>query len=62
MADARLRRSMLMTPGNRPDRLRKAFGCGADDLAALPLAAIDSIMVPKGESAEGLLHVQRVLE
>jgi citrate lyase beta subunit len=112
MADARLRRSMLMTPGNRPDRLRKAFGCGADavvfdledsvppaakvqarqsiaeavreasrdgreicvrinslesgfgadDLAALPLAAIDSIMVPKVESAEGLLHVQRVLE
>jgi citrate lyase beta subunit len=112
MADARLRRSMLMTPGNRPDRLRKAFGCGADavvfdledsvppaakvqarqsiaeavregprdgreicvrinslesgfgadDLAALPLATIDSIMVPKVESAEGLLHVQRVLE
>jgi citrate lyase beta subunit len=112
MADARLRRSMLMTPGNRPDRLRKAFVCGADavvfdledsvppaakvqarqsiaeavregprdgreicvrinslesgfgadDLAALPLATIDSIMVPKVESAEGLLHVQRVLE
>lgn len=112
MAEVRLRRSMLMTPGNRPDRLRKAFGCGADavvfdledsvppgakvqarqtigdavreaprdgreicvrinalesgfgadDLAALPLAAIDSIMVPKVESAEGLLHVQRVLE
>jgi citrate lyase beta subunit len=112
MADARLRRSMLMTPGNRPDRLRKAFVCGADavvfdledsvppaakvqarqsiaeavregprdgreicvrinslesgfgadDLAALPLATIDSIMVPKVESAEGLLHVQRVRE
>jgi citrate lyase beta subunit len=112
MADARLRRSMLMTPGNRPDRLRKAFGCGADavvfdledsvppaakvqarqsiaevvregprdgreicvrinslesgfgadDLAALPLATIDSIMVPKVESAEGLLRVHHVLE
>jgi citrate lyase beta subunit len=112
MAEPRLRRSMLMTPGNRPDRLRKALRCGADavvfdledsvppgakvgarqaiaevvrdaprdgreicvrinslqsgfgadDLAALPLAEIDSIMVPKVESAEGLLHVQRVLE
>jgi citrate lyase beta subunit len=112
MADPRLRRSMLMTPGNRPDRLRKAFGYGADcvvfdledsvppsakqearecvarlaaeldrdgrelcvrinslesgfgadDLAALPLDRIDSVMVPKVESAEGLLHVQRVLE
>lgn len=112
MAEVRLRRSMLMTPGNRADRLRKAFGYGADcvvldledsvpppakaaarqtvadavrqaprdgreicvrinslasgfgadDLAALPLAAVDSIMVPKVESAEGLLQVQRVLE
>ena len=103
---------MLMTPGNRPDRLRKAAtigadclvfdledsvppaakrearGCvaealleltrdggercvrinslesgfGADDLASLPLELIDSIMVPKVESAEGLLEVQRVLE
>lgn len=112
MAEPRLRRSMLMTPGNRADRMRKAFGCGADslvfdledsvpphakpdarqtiaeavreaprdgreicvrinslgsgfgadDLAALPLAAIDSVMVPKVESADGLLQVQRVLE
>ncbi len=112
MADARLRRSMLMTPGNRPERLRKALatgadcvvfdledsvppsakaearaavtqalrdsastaaercvrinalasGFGADDLAALPLALLDSIMVPKVESAEGLLDVQRLLE
>jgi citrate lyase beta subunit len=112
MADARLRRSMLMTPGNRPDRLRKAAttgadclvfdledsvppaakpearacvagallelrscpsercvrinalasGFGFDDLASLPLERVDSIMVPKVESAEGLLEVQRVLE
>lgn len=112
MAEARLRRSMLMTPGNRPDRLRKALasgadcvvfdledsvppaakgeardavaqalrelapagtercvrinslacGFGADDLAALPLDRLDSIMVPKVESAEGLLDVQRLLE
>ncbi len=112
MADPRLRRSMLMTPGNRPDRLRKAAGLGADclvfdledsvppqakpaaretvaqavrelrgcgselcvrinslasgfgadDLAALPLALVDSIMVPKVESAEGLQQVQGVLE
>jgi citrate lyase beta subunit len=112
MADARLRRSMLMTPGNRADRLRKAAataadclvfdledsvppvakpearGCvaqllrelgtgraercvrinsltsgfGADDLAALPLELVDSIMLPKVESAAGLLDVQRLLE
>lgn len=112
MAEARLRRSMLMTPGNRPDRMRKAAGhgadclvldledsvpppakpaaretvaqavrelrgCGAelcvrinalgsgfgaDDLAGLPLDLVDSIMVPKVESAEGLLQVQSVLE
>ena len=103
---------MLMTPGNRPDRLRKATGydadclvfdledsvppqakaearaciaavlrepgpdgqerCvrinslasgwGADDLAALPLSLIDSIMVPKVESAAGLLEVQQHLQ
>ena len=102
---------MLMTPGNRPDRLRKAAGypvdclvfdledsvppaaksqarscvaqalqdlaldarerCvrinslesgfGAEDLASLPLALVDSIMVPKVESASGLLEVQRRL-
>jgi citrate lyase beta subunit len=112
MAETRLRRSMLMTPGNRPERLRKAFGYGADcvvfdledsvppaakqdarhcvahaieelergdrelcvrinsldcgfgadDLAGLPLARIDSVMLPKVESADGLLRVQRVLE
>ena len=28
----RLRRSMLMTPGNRPDRMRKAASTGADAL------------------------------
>lgn len=111
MADPRLRRSMLMTPGNRLDRLRKApsyaadclvfdledsvppaakrearscvaqalrelapdgrercvrinsleSGFGADDLARLPFALIDSIMVPKVESAAGLLEVQRHL-
>lgn len=111
MAEARLRRSLLMTPGNRPERLRKAFaygadcvvfdledsvppdakaqaracvaeavrevdrrgrelcvrintlayGFGADDLAALPLAQIDSIMLPKVESAAQLREVERVL-
>lgn len=112
MAEPKLRRSMLMTPGNRPDRMRKAAGYGADclvfdledsvpppakpaaremvaqavrelrgcgaelcvrintlasgfgadDLAGLPLDLVDSIMVPKVESAEGLLQVQAVLE
>lgn len=112
MVEPRLRRSMLMTPGNRADRMRKAatygadclvldledsvppaakpaardtvaqalrelHGCGrelcvrinslasgfgADDLAALPLELADSIMVPKVESAAGLLQVQEVLE
>jgi citrate lyase subunit beta/citryl-CoA lyase len=111
MAETRLRRSLLMTPGNRPERLAKAFayaadcvvfdledsvppdakaqarasvaqavreverhgrelcvrinalgsGFGADDLAGLPLAQIDSIMLPKVESAAGLLEVERVL-
>ena len=101
-----------MTPGNRPDRLRKAPGYGADclvfdledgvppdakaearacvaavlrelepdgrercvrinslasgwgaeDLANLPLALVDSIMVPKVESAAELLEVQRQLQ
>lgn len=110
--EQRLRRSMLMTPGNRADRLLKAAGypadclvfdledsvppaakaearavvskalaergrdererCvrinalesgfGAEDLAGLPLALIDSIMLPKVESAAGLLEVQRRLE
>ena len=96
MREARIRRSMLMTPGNRPERLARAATYGADalvfdledsvppgekerarqcvaqalremprggpelcvringldtpyaaaDLAALPLARIDSIMVP----------------
>jgi citrate lyase subunit beta/citryl-CoA lyase len=103
-ASPRLRRTMLMTPGNRPERLRKAAAYGADalvldledsvppgakaqaradvgqalgelracgrelcvrinapgsayaaeDLAALPLASIDSLMVPKVESAAHL--------
>ena len=112
MSEPRLRRTMLMTPGNRPDRLRKAAGysadclvfdledgvppaakaqarscvaqalqdlapgarerCvrinslesgfGAEDLANLPLALVDSIMVPKVESASGLLEVQRQVQ
>jgi hypothetical protein len=107
----RLRRSMLMTPGNRPDRMRKAAaygadclvldledsvppaskaearaavaqalrelqGCGselcvrinapatdwgADDLAALPLALLDSVMVPKVESGEALRELDERL-
>jgi citrate lyase beta subunit len=112
MSEPRLRRTMLITPGNRPDRLRKAAsypadclvfdledsvppaakaqarscvaqalqdlaldarercvrinslesGFGTVDLASLPLALIDSIMVPKVESASGLLEVQRQLQ
>jgi citrate lyase beta subunit len=109
--EPRLRRSMLMTPGNRPDRLAKAAsygadclvydledsvpaaakaaarrcvaqaleqagsdgrercvrinalgsGHGADDLAALPLARLDSLLLPKVESAAEVLDVQRRL-
>jgi len=105
--EPRIRRSMLMTPGNRPERLAKAASYGADalifdledsvppaekerarqcvaqalrelprdgrercvringlatghgaaDLAALPLERVDSIMVPKVESAAALLEV-----
>jgi citrate lyase subunit beta/citryl-CoA lyase len=112
MAEPRLRRSMLMTPGNRLERLRRAatFGAdslvfdledgvppaakaqarqtvvqvlrelepdgrercvringldtpyGADDLTALPLDSIDSIMLPKVESPQVVLEVQRRLE
>ncbi|MVW72080.1 CoA ester lyase [Bordetella sp. 15P40C-2] len=104
MPELRLRRTLLMTPGNRPDRLAKAPSYGADavvfdledsvpadrkaqarddvasalrelprghtercvringldtpesrlDLQALPLAQVDSIMVPKVESADAL--------
>jgi citrate lyase subunit beta/citryl-CoA lyase len=107
MADPRLRRTMLMTPGNREDRLRKSAsyaadalvydledsvppsekpaarqcvatalrdlpadgrercvrinaldsGWGLDDLQALPYDRIDSIMVPKVESAAALRDV-----
>jgi citrate lyase subunit beta/citryl-CoA lyase len=116
MIEGRLRRSMLMTPGNRLDRLRKAgavgadavvfdledsvppaakaearavvtqalrerprdvartgrevcvrinslsSGFGADDLAALPLGLIDSIMLPKVESAADVADVERLLQ
>lgn len=111
-SDPRLRRSMLMTPGNRLDRMRKAAayeadalvfdledsvppgakadaracvslalrelqGCGrelcvrinslassygADDLAALPLALVHSLMVPKVESAAQLLQLHERLQ
>ena len=107
MPEPRIRRSMLMTPGNRPERLAKAASYGADalvfdledsvppaekkrarecvaqalremprdgrercvringmqtpygpdDLGALPLDLVDSIMVPKVETAAGLLAV-----
>lgn len=107
----RLRRSMLMTPGNRLDRMRKAAGYGADclvldledsvppaskaqaradvaqalrdlrgcgrelcvrinalasglaaaDLAALPLDLVDSVMVPKVESAGDLRQLDALL-
>jgi citrate lyase subunit beta/citryl-CoA lyase len=109
---ARLRRSMLMTPGNRADRMHKAAsygadalvldledsvppaakaqarglvahalrelqGCGrelcvrintlasgfgADDLAALPLALLDSVMVPKVESPAELHALDTLLQ
>ncbi len=109
MPDPRIRRSMLMTPGNRPDRLAKAASYGADalvfdledsvppaqkararefvaqalremprdgrelcvrinsahtahgaaDLAGLPLDLVDSIMVPKVESPDTLLELER---
>jgi citrate lyase subunit beta/citryl-CoA lyase len=111
-AAPRLRRSMLMTPGNRPDRMRKAPAYGADalvldledsvppaakaqarelvgralrelqgcgrelcvrintlgsgfgaaDLAALPLALLDSIMVPKVETAAELHALDALLQ
>lgn len=111
-AEPKLRRSMLMTPGNRPDRLLKAFGypadclvfdledsvppdakrearacvaraleapgfdgrerCvrinalasgfGADDLASLPLDRVDSVMVPKVESAAEVIELERLLD
>jgi citrate lyase subunit beta/citryl-CoA lyase len=107
MAEPRLRRTLLMTPGNREDRLRKAASyaadalvydledgvppaekpraracvnaalgdtagdgrerCvrvnaldtpyGMDDLQALPYERIDSIMVPKVESADALRDI-----
>jgi citrate lyase subunit beta/citryl-CoA lyase len=107
MAEPRLRRTLLMTPGNREDRLRKAASCaadalvydledgvppaekararacvnavldapaddgrercvringldtpyGLDDLQALPYHRIDSIMVPKVESADALRDI-----
>ena len=109
MPEPRIRRSMLMTPGNRPERLAKAASYGADalifdledsvppaqkararqcvaealramprdgvelcvrinspgtvhgaaDIAALPLDLIDSLMVPKVESADTLLELER---
>ncbi|MBU1358974.1 MAG: CoA ester lyase, partial [Gammaproteobacteria bacterium] len=109
--EPRLRRSMLMTPGNRADRMRKAAaygadalvldledsvppaakalaretvasalrelqntdrelcvrintlgsGFGADDLAALPLALLDSVMVPKVESPTQLHELDALL-
>jgi len=111
MPELRIRRSMLMTPGNRPERLAKAAGYGADalvfdledsvppaekararecvskalrempregrercvringlntpfgaaDLAGLPLDLIDSLMVPKVESAAELLAIDERL-
>ena len=109
MPEPRIRRSMLMTPGNRPERLAKAASYGADalifdledsvppaekararqcvaealrampqegielcvrinapatahgaaDLAGLPLDLIASLMVPKVESPDTLLELER---
>lgn len=112
MTPPRLRRSLLMVPGNRPDRMRKApsygadclvldledsvppslkaqarqataqalqhltgagpelcvrvntlaSGFGEDDLAQLPLEWVDSLLVPKVESAQELLVLQALLQ
>ena len=106
-----VRRSMLMTPGNRPDRIMKATSLpcdslvidledsippaeksaarqitcetiqtlrrnhqeicvringldtpyGLDDLSALPLSMIDSLMIPKVESSQSLLLLEERL-
>ena len=111
MSEPRLRRSMLMTPGNRPERLRKAAALdadclvfdledgvppaakdearrcvaqalrelardgrercvrlnalatphGAQDVAALPLDALDSLMLPTVESPADVLALERLL-
>lgn len=111
MTVPRLRRSLLMVPGNRLDRMRKApaygadclvldledsvppphkeqarqavaqalrelwgggqelcvrinalaSGHGEDDLAALPLDCVDSLMVPKAESAQDLHALDAIL-
>jgi citrate lyase beta subunit len=52
----RLRRSMLMTPSNRPDRMRKAASCGAD---ALVFDLEDS--VPPGAKEDARSTVAQVL-
>ena len=109
MPEPRIRRSMLMTPGNRPERLAKAASYGADalifdledsvppaekararqcvaealrampkgglelcvrinsingahgvaDIAGLPLDLVDSLMIPKVESPDILLELER---
>jgi citrate lyase beta subunit len=55
-ARPRLRRTMLMTPGNRPDRMRKAASYGAD---ALVLDLEDS--VPPGAKAQARQDVALAL-
>ncbi len=115
--DRRLRRTLLMTPGNRPERMLRALATDADalvfdledgvppaekargraciaqvlahpdvqalavaqrercvrinapdtadalaDIAALPLALVDSLMVPKVESAAALCQLQQRLD
>jgi citrate lyase beta subunit len=111
LAASKLRRSLLMTPGNRLDRMLKApaygadclvldledsvpasqkpqarrmasqaleslyggspelcvrinslgSGFGDDDLAGLPLELVDSLMIPKVESAQDLLALDAIL-
>jgi len=111
MSERLLRRSMLMTPANRADRLARALACDADafvfdledgvppaqkraarenmahalrtlnfegrercvringldtpdcaaDIAAIPWAQVDSIMVPKAESARSVLDLEACL-
>ena len=55
-AEPRLRRSMLMTPGHRPERLHKALACGAD---AVVFDLEDG--VPPGQKAAARAAVAAVL-
>lgn len=62
-ATAQALRQLPPGPAERCVRINSLdSGYGCEDIASLPLSLIDSIMLPKVESAEGLLEVQRRLE